>query len=491
MIQTIRARWLTVAFTVLLASCGSDESTPKSLLDPVRCFPKEAQRWIARSDEAAARKSAKPASQAAGKSTVYVDRSGSMVGYLAGATNFERPLQDLVATLPGSLRLAGMDTTFRSFGTTISDPLPEAGLELQKPAAFTCKAGGAPCDNSESRLDVVLSQVKASKDDLSIVVSDLWFSNSEIQSTGIAVLQPLLSELLFSDKVIAIYGLDAPFKGKIYDLPKAGTGTLSVPYSGRHPLYVMVIGTKQAVLDFDSALGSSGSRYLAEGVRNGTIARSLFAVDPGPIHAKPTDPLSATKHPRLRRDNFAIPQGVAIQRFAMQKGLPERSGAPSPQLPQWTGPDPANFLANAVWTGPTTPKTRIWVRTSDACAASSWTEQKASEIGWGPLLPDGRRSFTLDPKTFGASLINEGVYLIVGETRRESVTQPNPATAWMRGEWNLEPIRADAMSRSSPQLFPTLNLSEFGRIMEAALASAAERKDQAVSGFAVMVKVED
>lgn len=475
----------------MLAACGTEESKPKSLLDPLGCFPKDAQRWIARSSDGQAQATAKLARKGSGKATVYVDRSGSMVGYIAGANNFERPFQDLVATMPASLKLAGLETAFRSFGTTISDPLPNAGAELQKGDAFTCKAGGAPCDNSESRLDVVLSQVKDSKDDLSIVVSDLWFTNSEIQSTGIAALQPMLTELLFSDRVIAIYGLSAPFNGKIYDLPKAGTGSLSVPYSGRHPLYVMVIGSKQSVLDFDTSLASSGSRYLAEGIRNGTITRSLFAVDPGPVALKPTDPLSASKHPKLRRDNFAIPQGVAIQRFAMQRGLPERPGAGAPPLPQWTGPDPASFLANAVWAGPTTAQTRIWVRSSEACAASSWTEQKPSEVGWGPLLPDGRRTFSLDPAKFGASLLNEGTYLIVGETRRLSVAQPNPATAWMRGEWNLDPVRAESAAQSRPALFPTLNLSEFGRIMEAALAAAAERKNQPVNGFAVMVKVSD
>lgn len=482
--------WLCAVLALTLVGCDAAEPVANLKLDPLRCFPKEAQRWITRSADAKV-PGGQPAVTDTRKATIYVDRSGSMVGYLAGGNNLERPLQDLIATLPGSLRLAGMDATFKSFGTTVSDALPDAGAELQQPAAFTCKPGAGPCDNSETRLDVVLEQAKNDKDGLAVVISDLWFTNSDIQSTGIAVLQPLLTEILFSDRVVAIYGIDSPFAGKIYDLPKTGTGSLSVPYSGRHPLYMMVIGSKQSVLAFDASLGSSGSRFIAEGVKNGSIVRSLFAVDPGPLELKNAEPLSASKHPRLRRDNFALPPGVLIQRFAMQKGLPERRGTPTPPAPQWTGPDPASFLPNAVWSGLTTAQTRVWLKNADACAASSWIAQSTNETGWAPLAPDGRRTFTLDPGKFGASLINEGTYLIVGETRRQSLTQPNPATAWMRGEWNLDPIQAERIAGTRPRLFPTLNLSEFGRIMEAALAAAATRKDQPVSGFAVLVKVQD
>ncbi len=39
--------------------------------------------------------------------------------------------------------------------------------------------------------------------------------------------------------------------------------------------------------------------------------------------------------------------------------------------------------------------------------------------------------------------------------------------------------------------FPTLNLSEFGRIMETALATAAERRNKPIVGFTFMVKVDD
>lgn len=480
---------------MLLSGCDIGSGTKVPITDSRNCFPKDAQHWIAKSKEAGQLHSV-AVPTAARKATVYVDHSGSMVGYIAGGTNLERPLQDLIATIPSSLKTVGIDTALRSFGTKVSDELPDAGKQLLRAEAYVCKAADrAACDNSESRLDTVLGQVASQNDDLAIIVSDLWFSNSDIQSTGIAALQPMLTDLLFKDKVIAIYGIDAPFAGKIYDLPQAGNGSISVPYQGRHPLYVMVVGSKRAVIDFDSALASSGSNSLAEGAKSGRIMRSVFTVDPGPLEYNQKQPLiGGSKQTRLHQENFEIPTGVSIQRFVMTAGLPEKSGKVPPASPQWVGPDPSGFLANAVWIGPLATQTRVWKQTSKACSATSWIEQKSdqtSQIGWLADSGNGQMTFQLDPNKFAATLLTEGVYMIVGETKRLSVTQPNPATQWMRGAWNLNPAQAEAAARSTPPTFPTLNLSEFGRIMEGALAAAAERKNQPLVGFAVLVKVDN
>ena len=180
-----------------------------------------------------------------------------------------------------------------------------------------------------------------------------------------------------------------------------------------------------------------------------------------------------------------------MQRFVMTKGLPRKPGAKKDAVPEWTGPDPAAFLPDSVWQGPIQSRTRVWKQVSDSCSPRSWVEQDVSTVGWEDAADPGQRKFGLDPEAFGAMFLTEGVYLVAGETRRQSVTRPNPATEWMRGSWNLDPADSGRVASGSPDVFPTLNLSEFGRIMEVALAKAAERKDQPINGFAVLIKVED
>ncbi|WP_159979459.1 MULTISPECIES: hypothetical protein [unclassified Novosphingobium] len=414
-----------------------------------------------------------------------------MAGYLAGATNLERPFQDIVSTLPGALALYGIDTSFRSFGTRISENLPAAGQHLLEPAVYSC-AGihRENCDNSESRLDHVFEQIKAGNNDLAVVVSDLWFTNSEIRSSGLAALQPMLSDLLFSGKVIAVYGISAPFDGAIYDLPDEGTEKFSVPYTGRHPLYIVVVGSKPAVLDFDKALGNSGSKYLSEGRTNGAIQRTLFAVDPGPDAPVETAPLGKSSDSRIKLSKFSVTPGVAIQRFSMTKApaSPMRANAAGPT---WVGPKPGSFLDDAVWAGPMRVRTRIWTKSGNACSAKSWLAQNEGVAGWHSEVTDGLATFTLDSKRFAAALSAKGTYLVTGEVQRTSLTLPNPRTEWMRGSWSLDPARAMMVAQRPPREFPTLNLSEFGRIMETALATAAERRNKPIIGFTFMVKVDD
>jgi len=482
------SRFMAGLLALLLAACGQAPEK-RAGKDPRACFPAEARRWIALKSDAD-----KPAPKVEAKATrdavIYVDRSGSMEGYLAGATNTERPFHDIVSTLAGSLAPHGFRTHHRSFGTTVSENLPDGGSKLLDRASYRCPQAGA-CDNSESRLDRVFAQIKSTNSPLSVVVTDLWFTNSDIQSSGIAALQPLLTDLLFADKVVAIYAIAAPFSGKIYDLPDAGTDKFSVPYAGRHPLYMVVVGDKSAIVDFEKGVRGGGSNYLAAGLENGTIKQALFAIDPGPESPAEAAPLSAGTDPAVRVSNFQLPPGVAVQRFLMRPGRPTKAAARVPEPPSWAGPKASAFLPGAIWQGPINVRTLVWKKSGEACSDKSWLRQNVAQTGWKAPRADGAATFTLAPDAFRGALSQKGTYLITGEVQRSSVTVPNPQNMWMRGPWNLTPEAAGATAGSAPGLFPTLNLSEFGRIMENALATAVERKDQPITGFTVLVKVED
>lgn len=480
-----------VSAFLALSGCSGD---PQPKLAE-QCFPSDAYRWMAKKVAAEEGGQAAPRIKtSASKATIYIDRSGSMVGYLAGATNLERPLQDLVTTLPATLGLAELNSDVRSFGTAISDPLPNFGAELESAEGFRCKPDNpASCDNKETHLDVVLRRIKDNPDELAVLISDLWFTNSQIQSSGIAELQPLLTEILQSGRVISIYGINAPFDGTIYDLPKRGSGLVSTDYQGRHPLFMMVIGEKPDVQNFGELLPKSGSRFIAEGMDAGAIQHSLFAVDPGPENSQEAQPLSSWTHPGVSRDSFAIPLGVTVQRFALEATLPDLNADPDAaevKVPSWLGPKETSFLDDAVWRGETVSRTRIWEQFDSECTETSWAESGASNLGWSKGAR-GQQRFGFDPDEFAAALPREGTYIVVGEIQRSALEQPNPQTEWMRGEWSLDPVRAERMVGLRPAVFPTLNLSEFGRIMEGALAEAARRKNQPIAGFAFMVRVKD
>ncbi len=479
-----------VPVLALLVSCGGEQPS----LQAEQCFPEDAYRWMARKQTAETGEQAAPRIlTVASKATIYIDRSGSMAGYLNGATNLERPMQDLIATLPATLRLAELESEVRSFGTMVSDPLPNFGAELETADGFRCKQGNpASCDNKETHLDVVFEQIKSKDNELAVVISDLWFTNSQIQSSGIAALQPILTDILQSGRVVSIYGITAPFQGKIYDLPRAGSGLVSTDYNGKHPLFMVVVGPKADVQNFGELLPKSGSRFVAEGVVTGEIKNSLFAVDPGPENAQEEAPLSAFNHPSLARDSFSIPLGVSVQRFALEPSLPNLDpDAERPTVPSWKGPKQSGFLDGAVWRGETVARTRIWEQFDNDCNGDeSWEEYGASTAGWSDA-GDGQQSFAFDPDVFGASLNDGSTYIVVGEIQRSALEQPNSQTAWMRGEWNLGPQDAERMVGRNPKVFPTLNLSEFGRIMEGALAEAARRRNQPIAGFAFMVRVKD
>ena len=465
-----------------VAGCGPDKHGALGLA----CFPKDAARWIYVSDDVAGTAHLTAAS---GQATIYVDHSGSMVGYIRGSTEVEKPFQDLIGSLPATLKASGVSSEYRAFGKTLSEPIADGATSIQQPSFFYCgKPDKRDCDTSESHLDVVLRTVASKKDEMALVLSDLWLSNSDIQTTGLIAFQEPLTDILADGRVVAVYGIPAPFDGQIYDLPGA-PGGIRYP-QGRHPLYLIVVGTKHQVVTFGEQFARSGSRSIAEGIAAGRIRRSLFTVDPGPEDGREKSPMIPGRHPRLMPVTFEPANGAVVQQFTLKPGLPPPPGGTQPVMPSWTGPQEAAFLTDAVWEGPVTPRTRIWFRKDNDCKPTSWREASQLQEGWSALDGGGKMTLALDPARLAPRLTRAGVYMLSGELKRTSVIQPNNATKWMREpDWNVLPEGVAALG-GHPATYPTLNLSEMARLMENALKTAAERKDSAVVGFSILVKVE-
>jgi hypothetical protein len=448
----------------------------------VHCFPEPARRWV--HIAAPEKKAGEDRSMTA--ATVYVDRSASMAGYLGGATQFERPFHDVVRSVPDTLREIGVSATHRGFGAAIGEPVAAGGRAFENPAYFVCaRRGDAGC---ESHLDQVFARIADSPEEMAVVVTDLWFDNSAENTSSLTALQPLLARILAEGRAVAVYGLDAPFKGTIYDLPTSAVDTDSIPYEGRHPLFMLVIGSKPQILAFGTQLTRSGSPFISKGLATGAIKRSIFTVDPGPEHPRDKVPLEPGARGQLRPQTFETFGRASIQQFLLTDAVLPRPGAPAQASPSWTGPKEDAFVEHAVWEGPTKPSVTIWRRKDEKCTKDSWIALGSMEGGWEDAGP-GQKRFSLDPGRFYARVGRNGVYAVTGELRRSSVNSPNAANQWMQA-WNLTPEQAAAAAAAPPRLFPTLNLLEVARHMENALATAAEKKGGGITGFSVMVKVE-
>ncbi|MEG3180078.1 hypothetical protein [Sphingomonas sp. LT1P40] len=474
-----------LALALLLTACGGEAG------EGLSCYPAAAQRWIyVKPDQKRA-----PTQSAAVSATVYVDRSGSMTGYVAGKTNFERPFQDLIESIPGALNQIGVKTSFRGFGRSISDPIAKPDV-LTTTQYYQCASRNlATCENQESHLDAVFGRVRSNPTEMAVIITDLWLSNSDIKSSGWTALQPVLADILQGGRTVTLYGIDAPFDGRISDLPDVSESASAIPFRGRHPLYMLVIGSKGQVLALDDQLKNSGSKLIATGMRNGTIHRSVFTVDPGPLIFAVKRPLTAGGDSRIRQTVFEASTGVNIQQFELSPGLP-RPTDKRPEAPSWTAPNDSSFITDAVWEGPVEPILRVWMRRDTKCTPASWLELSPGKDGIEPVDSGQRQRVSLSPERLSAKMSQRGgVYLVSGELRRTSVTSPNPTNRWMI-DWNLAPERATATAANPPRLFPTLNLDEVARLMENSLATAAKRshengQNDVVAGFSALVKVKD
>lgn len=468
--------------TLLVSACLGG---PAEVDDPLTCFPEAARKWIhvGGAEAAAVSNERKP-----GSATVYVDRSGSMVGYIAGATATERPLQDLIGNLPAMLNMQQLGTRYKAFGTTLSAPLGQAEQgALMQAAYYTCARGGA-CDNKESRLDNVFKDIAGNKSEMAFVITDLWFSNSDVQTSALSALAEPLAQILLSDRAVAVYGISAPFRGRIFDLPYAAA---PLAFQGEHPLFLIAIGSDAQVAAFHEAWKRSPSPYLAQELETGRLKRTLFTLNPAARSEALATPLTGgTNSAIAEAPVMEARENLRIQEFVLAADDAFRP-VPGLALPQWRGPEAAAFVVDSAWEGPFTTRTRVWERRDRSCTDGDWLESTPIDGLWADATGPGPRTFSLKADKLAAELGREGTYLIAAEINRTGVTTPNPASRWIRA-WGFVPSDTSLVRKteSGAEFFPTLHLSEVARLLENALATASERRRSPLFGFAIVVKVD-
>lgn len=413
-----------------------------------------------------------------------------MIGYIAGATAAERPFHDLVGNLPAMLRRQQARPRFKAFGTRISDVLPaEQQAALMRADFYRCARPGAPeCDNSETRLDNVFREIAADRDGMALVVTDLWFSNTDIETSALSALAEPLTGILASGRAVAVYGLAAPFDGTIYDLPGSPSTTR---FEGEHPLFLIAVGSDAELAEFHRGWLRSPSPYLKQELETGRIHRTLFTLQPTAREAIQVGPLNPGTDPRIGLNPSEVFESVAIQQFrtSRRRALRIPDGPATP--PHWEGPSAEAFIPDSVWRGRYLSGVRIWDRRGRDCTDEDWIEGQPVPGLW-TAVDGSRHRFSLAPDLLVTEIGREGTYLIVAELERQELESPSPQSAWMR-EWGFAPGDADPQRRGADgaALFRTLHLQEFARLLENALADAAERNNTPLFGFAVLVRIED
>lgn len=475
-----------VALALSVGGCGDTKPA-----NPIDCFPTEGKKWLyLTSGNGQATRIGSEVTRT--KQTVYIDRSASMIGYINGANQFSKPFQDLIGDLPQHL---SADAVFLSFGRNISEPIQDPKKILDSEYYSCAGQAQSTCESAASHLNMVFEKIARSKDEFAIVVSDLWYDNPEDPMSGVTALQPHLIKILSEGRTIALYGIDAPFDGVIYDLPISSDDRAKIPHKGRHPFYMMVIGPKANVLDFDNKLFALGPKFLEQGMKDGSVNKSLFMVDPGPLTQRVRDPLTPGRHPDIRQVPFELHSGIAVQQFTVSgrsAGANNANGL-ARLAPKWEGPketdDPlaSDFLPYSVWKGQLKTSLKVYKRLNEKCQPSSWQIWRDVPV----QKPKGDKfSFQLDPNRVDFGLRQPGVYAIIGQIERTSVDSENPANRWIR-EWSVDSRGAAYLASNPPVRFPTLNVADFSRIMEKSLDQAARQKGGGIVGFTVLVKVEN
>ena len=467
----------------MVAACGDGAL---DIVDPRGCFPQDARRWIAMQQDA---EPAAAASSAVRAATVYVDRSGSMAGYIAGATPSNRPFQDLIGNLPAMLDRQGLSTRYRAFGTQVSDPLDDSRqAALMERDYYACRGVfAAGCDNRESHFNRVFQDIRRSRSEVALVITDLWFSNRDVQTSALSVLAQPLTQILTEGRAVAIYGIPAPFEGHIYDLPYSPA---PLAFSGDHPLFLIAVGTDAQLAALDEAIRDSPSPYLRSGLLEGRIKRAVFTLNPSLATPAQSNPLAGGPDPRVEQAVVVetIP-GVQIQQLRIDRSAALRPTPEVQPMLQWTGPAPALFIPQSVWQGEFEVRTRVWDRRSGDCrnAEEDWIEGPSLSGLWD--RQGGLHRFRLNPETIASELGQEGTYLITGELVRAGLRTPNPATEWIR-EWSFGPtdLSPERTLPDGRRFFPTLHAGEVARLMEGALSRASARAP--ITGFAFILKVD-
>ncbi len=415
---------------------------------------------------------------ASGPMHVYWDGSLSMVGYIDGSTASVRPLGDAQILLQQFAMTKGLRQDWSRFGGQIAQARDPGVLATK--ASYMCQ-GQRSCDNKQSRIDSVLAAMAASdRTSLNVMVTDLWLSDDSFVGSPQVALGGPLRTLLGQGRSIGLVGVRAPYAGPVYDLPSKSR------YLGasERPVFILLVGPRAMVMGAYAALAKAGSpSFTPERVRF-----SLFSPAPAQSWLGGASGLHASGVAAL--PTTVLPADVVggLPQYRIRMGEAAKSGGAVT-----THVDSASrALPGAVWSGPLTAATKVFLLGSESdarrCAANAWTSYPALRSAWRQTQGSASAAdFTFDSRS-ASGLVADHDYLVVGTLGTKSVARPNPADAWIR-DWGFTPDEEKAYVAKKPKFFKTLNLGDVAGLLEGALdeTTPPQGRDMAQFGFIVRV----
>lgn len=477
------------AAALLTAACGGEAALPEGGV--AACFPEAARPWVpVATVPTDGPEAGGPARSGA---VVYIDGSGSMAGYVSGRLAGEGPMLAVLETLPGAVGGSAGPVRYVQFGKRLR-PLTAEGIDaLPRSGTYAC-GGAAGCDNDESALNLVFADVaKSAPGQMAVILSDLWLMNSDLAVSGPASLSTPLRDIIASGRSVAIYGFVSPYVGSVVDMPRSPR---PIPVNAR-PLYLVVVGPADRLAAFDDQL-RNGPEELTRLFAQGKVRRSVFGPNPFAEIASETPFGKGFANTAFSRGaGLRVMDGLRIEQITLSRGdaakAKSRAAAIGPEAEAalaavWEGP--VHLADDAVWQGDLETHVQTWPleKSLDGCPDDAWGAPVpidgtvSAVVGTHPWS----RRLAFEPVGLAGAL-GDGVHLIVGEVVRPQLARPNPDTAWMR-QWSFDATDEDQLRADPPPVFPTLHLAETARLLENAMVEA-EPRNQAVAGFAVIVRV--
>jgi len=414
---------------------------------------------------------------------IYLDVSQSSTNF--GRARGESAYRNLVAWL---VDLRGEFAEARSYGFAerIAEIDEDVFVGAARGNANPCRA----CGLRESRLDDVLAAIASpeARGSLAVVITDLWLDNSDLIGSARLALQRPIRSILADGRAIGVLGVAAPYSGQVYDLPESsGSSSIRAGRVERRPVFALVVGPPDQVVEIER-------RITGEVFMNAAAMERHFSLFSPALGAG--GPVEHRLQPRVagvQRDWVLAVEGADIPGFLIDRRVVD------PLLDEDADPGPALVAPIADAGHPGAPKpadyelavdawTLVPPEPSVACNDGAWLPIDVGRAFEQFTDAEDRPAIALDAAHPDLLAIRPGeIALVRYHAAVASLQQGGPATSWL-DDWSFDESGARGLAADPPPFFPTLNLSEFGSILEIAMGELVA--GEAVARGSVLLSVE-
>lgn len=454
-----------LVLTLALGGCGSDND-----LVPARCLPGAPPVARERLDSVDAL-------------DIYLDVSQSSTNF--GRARGESAYRNLVAWLV-DLRGEFADVRSYGFAERIAEIDEDVFVGAARGDANPCRA----CGLQESRLDDVLSTIASpdGRGSLAVVVTDLWLDNSDLIGSARLALQRPIRSILAAGHAIGVLGVAAPYSGQVYDLPdSSGRSSIRAGRVERRPVFVLVIGPPDQVVEIERRITGEVFMNAGAGERHFSLFSPALSTS-GPVEHRLEPRAAAVQRAWVLAVEGADVPGFLIDRRTVDPLLSDDADpgpalvAPIADAGHPGAPKPADYeLALDAWT-------LVPPEPSVACNDGAWLPIDVGRAFEQFTDTEDRPAIALDAAHPDLLAIRPGEIAFVRyHAAVASLQQGGPATSWM-DDWSFDERDARNLAADPPPFFPTLNLSEFARILEIAMGELVA--GEALARGSVLLSVE-